>query len=148
MREIKFRGYSPKEGRWSYGDLLTMYADIEGKFISDRQDGIIYRVRADTVGQYTGLKDKNGKEIYEGDVVKIYSPLLVMTLKKWDLEAVDVVVFKRGVFCFRNHRCPIGGEDTPIYSNLLAYRAPKYVEIIGNIYENPELLEEVENETS
>ena len=141
MREIKFRGYSPKEGRWSYGDLLTMYADIEGTFISDRQDGIIYRVRADTVGQYTGLKDKNGKEIYEGDIVEVKD-------KRYELHGIGIVEWDR-----ENGLWAVYFPDTQGATMLRdwlpkEYEASLSTEVIGNIYENPELLEEVGNETS
>lgn len=72
--------------------------------------------------QYTGLKDKNGKEIYEGDVVEMTANKTVMTIE-----------FRDAGFCF----CTRGMNPTPLYRNGIGY-CP--CQVIGNIYENPELI--------
>jgi len=110
MREIKFRG-------WDESDNSGMYNHIPVEQMI--KDGI-------TVMQYTGLKDKNGKDIYEGDVLMFRNNNPVE------------VSFSNG--CFNVFDEPLGwsfdeGEDcTPIKTDT------KYCEIIGNIHENPELI--------
>lgn len=129
-REIKFRGKSIYDEEWLYGSLVKIekdrYAvipplnDIEiGKSIG------MYDVCLDTVGQFTGLFDKNGKEIFEGDILLVD-----------DYEGVRIynkVGIKDGCFGYI-------GEYSGDLLPFCHYNVSE--EIAGNIYDNPELIEE------
>lgn len=124
MREIKFRGKDIKSDMWAYGDLHTLcdmpYIDTEESaypFAGKRSF-----INPDTIGQYTGLNDKNGDEIYEGDIVGC-------TLLD-EKERIGAVQYHNGCFWFI---CTNGFSD-----EYLVNMCDK--EVIGNVYDNPELL--------
>ena len=123
MREILFRG---KAGaKWVYGDLRHLN---DGR-VTIQKDGEIYpyEVIPETVGQYTGLNDKDGKMIFEGDVVKAYDE----TYDNGFAEVKGKVFFNCGSF-------DIDVEDVG-YIPLYSY-GTENIEVIGNIHDNPELL--------
>lgn len=119
MREIKFRAWSPVKKR------MELVGDIEW----DSHEGMeIESICTETqklspaifiLMQYTGLKDKNGKEIYEGDILQLNSG-------------------RTGVVAYHEERAGFIFQDE--YNEMLYQRTGYIDEIIGNIYENPELI--------
>jgi uncharacterized phage protein (TIGR01671 family) len=145
MREIKFRGkakmsieelddlYLEHENGWVYGHLV-MYGKtpyIVGDFIEVDSEYTVNEfwvpVYPESVGQFTGLPDKNGKEIYEGDICE------TVTYSGKPFGTIDVVKFSGGAFKLTDIEdalLPIPLDDSDIQS----------VEVIGNIFEHPHLI--------
>lgn len=133
MREIKFRGKRISNGKWLYGDL--MHDTVGGCYVFPIDCAALYKeneVFPNSVGQYTGLKDNNGKEIYEGDIV--LTPLVDPIFG--DMVGEDLCV-KRQVK-FNDGSFVINEGDGFIY--LECFTRNNHIEICGNIHDNPELL--------
>ena len=140
MREIKYRGRRLDNGAWEYGDLVQFgqkcHTPCKCAIIPGTASGsdplckvlLDYEVDPATVGQYTGLKDKNGKEIYEGDIVTEIDVVIALNRRRYQ------VVFETGA-------TRIDGLILARYYDNDDRLAKRYiVEVVGNIHDNPELL--------
>ncbi|NLO71988.1 MAG: hypothetical protein GX102_13795 [Porphyromonadaceae bacterium] len=121
MREIMFRGKLKSNSGWVYGyvdaalykDLVVIHTDIS-----------THEVIPETVGQFTGLKDKNGLEVYEGDILAIKD-------FNENIKAKGICTYSNGCFWLQ--------DDEQI---MLLYRELDFgeMQVIGNVHDNPELL--------
>ena len=127
MREIKFRGKRKGNGEWVYGSLVAI--DMESVTIWT-EDHVAHLVDPKTVGQYTGLKDKNGKQIYEGDV--LINPKGIRGEIKYVPEHAAFLAYWK-----HDGECGYDYLDKGILMKC---------EAIGNIHDNTELLKGDENE--
>lgn len=136
QREIKFRGLY--NGGWVYGDLIQTEKDF--KKVYQILDWIgekgIKEVPLDTIGQYTGLKDRTGKEIYEGDILR-------------DDEATYKIYWASDACAFDAERLEDGSAMIGFgcYGRDLIADIIQSSKVIGNIFEHPHLLSQGEIKT-
>ena len=136
MREILFRGKRVDNGEWVYGSFIPdlcelLYGDKLDGFIKPfgkiREERLMVEVDRKTVGQYTGLTDKNGTRIFEGDVIRDEDGDVMVV--KWLTESAAFVL-----------------EPKPYASIYFYGTLSSRTEVIGNVFDNPELLEVIVNE--
>lgn len=138
MREILFRGKRLNNGEWVTGKMYRIARDLNPFIMLEDKHGCSYEVDEETVGQYTGLKDKHGKRIFEGDILHIakiadgiggyYQPPLdypVNVVVKWDLCA-----WMWETLC-----------DDKRYITFPDAWCHYECEVIDNVHDNPELLD-------
>ena len=129
MRTIKFRGKDIDTGEWLYGDLVrSKDGSMAAILVSDRDSYDECTVEYDTVGQFTGLYDKNGKEIYEGDIIISDEYKNAQHYVRYmESEAMFVAM--------------IIGSSLDEYCGIRQWWIDKFSKkVIGNIHDNPELL--------
>lgn len=149
MREIEFRGKRKDNGKWVYGSLVidnnkyyivtqVNYPIPIDKYevYDDDYSVMMYEVDPETVGQYTGLKDRNGTKIYEGDIVK-------QVFYRISSDEFGCKGFYEDIFKIRYQ----GRAFKYDWIRTNKIEMPKdykedYIEVIGNIVDNKELLEE------
>lgn len=153
-REIKFRGKRTDNGEWVIGDLLRNRGET---FIAP--DGIAnplataddFKVDPNTVGQFTGIKDKNGREIYEEDVLckeithKKYNDdyNLLTEMQLYELHPENYKLF---VICWVHNEaafCFVKTDSFKEFGNMYSESSMSGIEkmfVIGNIHDNPDLL--------
>lgn len=129
MREILFRGQDIKTQKWVEGYLYIRHDGVY-EIGSYNEDFNIERCTHDaipeTIGQYTGLTDKNGNRIFEGDICKINSI---------GRNVICTIVFRKGFFVADEGKGSIINCGIGTYKNSC-------IKVIGNIHDNPELLED------
>jgi len=151
MREIKFRGKSKNVNEWCYGTYIFTNDNRNNPFRTGpfkESHRIVFWVAGDwnmggwvdeevileTIGQYTGLKDKNGKEIYEGDI---------LTWSRNGIESSPLVIeYKHGAFGYTYSEgsfIALAGNSNFAFN---PFDNDKRFQIIGNIHDNPELTKE------
>lgn len=133
MREILFRGKRVDNGSWETGSLVVVRGETsdEKVFVADKMTGYLTPVAPETAGQYTGLADKNGKKIFEGDVCRNTKTNETVSVK-WHGTMSGFVWSKQK-------------EKSHLFSFGELFRANDKYEIIGNTHDNPELLGGADN---
>lgn len=141
MREIKFRGKLLDNGEWIYGSLLVSHFKDDKKeryFITQFSGNYTFEHEVDpaTVGQYTGLRDKNGRDIWEGDIFKEDGSGIVRSV----FRVPGGLAFEDNPVSFGyDHRAPVYP-----YSSIAEMQSVSWLsqccEVIGNIHDDPELL--------
>ena len=160
MRELIFRGKRLDNGEWVQGYYAqgVWYVDEKEMHIIFPTDVAFYPhceisnyeiVDPETVGQYTGLTDKNGTKIFEGDILEVKNKITYNTVVKYGEYTPDYFIklleLNRGTATtskFYGLYCETLNEE---HKELVITNSTQYLKVIGNIHDNPELLERGNN---
>lgn len=174
MREYEFRGRSEIFGCWIFGNLVvandgtfcicnSQEMEMDGHHIRQVADSPLF-VDPETVGQYTGLEDKNGKKIYKGDILHVIEWENILMFEwsdqpdRYDLFTLDeikgekrkeytsAVFWDEGGFCIGSSPEDMDVPLCCLFGDMKRSSPIFEFEIVGNIYDNPELLRQNESE--
>ena len=132
MREILFRGKRTDNGEWVYGYYVCLNRDLHRIYTGYAETDCsayypeFYEVIPETVGQYIGVTDKNGKKIFEGDIVKFG-------------ESIGIIYYDEGCFCVKPNK-PYWSRISNPAIDIVMNEYPNEIEVVGNIHDKPELL--------
>lgn len=147
MREILFRGQTrrrgekvrldgtPVDGNWVYGGV-AQFNEERAIIYQTEPEFHKFSVYADTVGQYTGLTDKNGKKIFDGDIVHAVYQSNYVGCENIDY-GIGIVKYCDSYYGGASYQIDIVGE---VGSRVFTASLERGVEVIGNVHDNPELL--------
>jgi len=133
MREIKFRGARIDNNKWVYG-CLTRYSDTISYITVDLVQNEVYQVHTDSVGQYTGFKDRYEEEIYENSILKVgeeYNP-------ETDELIEDIAIVKWGKLW--GYQLHLILDWCGISNNIKSMEYSKSYQVVGSLYKNPDLI--------
>ena len=143
MREILFKAKRIDNGEWVEGYLYRLSEQHNPFIMLKNRCGLGYEVDEKTICQYTGLKDKNGKKIWENDIVELYD-----TNNNYKWKAIVKFGNPNATYNWGYQLHPIG--EYKVNTDILLWVEMEdtgtICEVIGNIFDNPELLNYVDNE--
>lgn len=129
MREILFRGKDILTGEWLYGDLIQSANEEDVKFIVPFTETNTRGIISETIGQFTGLCDKNGQGIFEGDIVRHMQKYEI----SGEVESTAVIIWNEAYSCW---------NVKYLNGRVTAFLGCEHfkIEVISNVHDNPELL--------
>lgn len=146
-RKIKFRGKKIDTGEWVFGSLLSLHPDIcEVFFVEsvDKYNGVktvVAKVNPDTVGQFTGLLDKDGREIFEGHIISVRMDQCDKVGRFFCKTELPEYLNAQVKYNERQCRFEIVFQENKegLISCDIGWNYEEF-EVVGNVYDNPELL--------